>query len=126
MHGVSVSIISDWDPRFTSQFWKKLHEVLGTRLDFSIAYHPQTYSQSEWVIQILEDMLRSCVIDFRGSWEKHSPLVELAYNDSFQCSIQMVPYDALYDCKCRTPLSWTELGERRVLGPKFVYETEDT
>ena len=64
LHGVQVSIISDRDPRFTSQFWKKLHEALGTRLDFSTAFHPQTDGQSERVIQVLEDMLRSGAIDF--------------------------------------------------------------
>ena len=67
LHGVPVSIISDRDPRFTSRFWKKLQEALGTRLDFSTAFHPQTDGQSERVIQILEDMLRGCIIDFRGS-----------------------------------------------------------
>lgn len=69
LHGVPVSIISDRDPRFTSRFWKKLHEALGIRLDFSTTFHPQTDGQLDRVIQILEDMLRSCVIDFRGSWE---------------------------------------------------------
>ncbi|KAG8503177.1 hypothetical protein CXB51_001031 [Gossypium anomalum] len=69
LHGVSISIISDRDPHFTSRFWKKLHEVLGTRLDFSTVFHPQTIGQLERVIQILEDMLRSCVIDFPGQLE---------------------------------------------------------
>ena len=67
LHGILVSIISDRDPRFTSRFWGKLQEVLGTRLNFSTAFHPQMDGQLERVIQILEDMLRSCVIDYEGS-----------------------------------------------------------
>ncbi|KAG8473027.1 hypothetical protein CXB51_034902 [Gossypium anomalum] len=125
LDGVPVSIISNRDPRFTSQFWQKLHEALGTRLNFSTAFHPQTDGQSERVIQILEDMLRGCVIDFRGSWEDYLPLAEFAYNNSYQVSIQMAPYEALYGRRCRTPSCWTELGERQVLGPELVVDTED-
>jgi len=77
-HGVPVSIISDRDPRFTSRFWKQLHKALGTQLDMSTAYHPQTDGQSERTIQTLEDMLRACVIDFCKSWEIHLPLVEFS------------------------------------------------
>ena len=69
LHGIPVSIISDQDPRFTSRFWEKLQEAMGTRLNFSTAFHPQTDGQSERVIQILEDMLRSCAIDYEGSWD---------------------------------------------------------
>ncbi|KAA3487114.1 Retrotransposable element Tf2 [Gossypium australe] len=125
LHGVPVSIISDRDPRFTSKFWKTLHQALGTKLDFSTAFHPQSDGQSERVIQILEDMLRGCVIDFRGSWEGFLPLAEFAYNNSYQSSIQMAPYEALYGRKCRTPTCWTELGECQLLGPELVFETED-
>ncbi|KAA3487335.1 DNA/RNA polymerases superfamily protein [Gossypium australe] len=121
LHRVPVSIISDRDPRFTSQFWGKLHEALGTRLDFSTAFHPQTDGQSERVIQILEDMLR----DFRGSWEDYLPLAEFAYNNSYQSSIQMAPYEALYGRRCHTPLCWNELGDRHVLALELVSDTED-
>ena len=75
LHGISISIISDRDPRFTSRFWGKLQEALGTRLNFNTTFHPQTDGQSERVIQVLEDMLRSCVIDYEGSWDRHIPLV---------------------------------------------------
>ena len=75
LHGIPVSIISNRDPMFTSRFWGKLQEALGTRLNFSTAFHPQTDGQSEIVIQILEDMLRSCVIDLEGSWDRHISLV---------------------------------------------------
>ncbi|KAA3460485.1 DNA/RNA polymerases superfamily protein [Gossypium australe] len=125
LHGVPVSIISDRDPRFTSRFWKALHQALGTRLDFSTAFHPQSDGQSERVIQILEDMLRGCVLDFRGSWEEFLPLAEFAYNNSYQASIKMAPYEALYGRKYRSPTCWTELGERQLLGPELVAETED-
>ncbi|KAG8499086.1 hypothetical protein CXB51_005494 [Gossypium anomalum] len=104
---------------------RKLYEALGSRLDFSTTFHPQNDRQSERVIQILEDMLRSCVITFQGSWEDYLPLAEFAYNNSYQSSIQMAPYEALYGRKCRTLLCWTELGEQRVLGPELVFETKD-
>ena len=125
LHGIPVSIISDRDPRFTSRFWGKLQEAMGTRLNFSTEFHPQTDGQSERVIQILEDMLRSCTIDYEGSWDRHIPLVEFVYNNSFQSSIGMAPYEALYGRKCRTPLCWTELSERKVIGPDLIRETEE-
>lgn len=125
LHGVPISIISDRDPRFTSRFWKKLQEALGTKLNFSTSFHPQSDGQSERVIQILEDMLRSCIIEFEGSWEKYLPLAEFAYNNSYQSSIQMAPYEALYGCKCRTPLCWSELKESKIVGPELVLEAEE-
>ena len=88
-------------------------------------FHPQTDGQSERVIQILKDMLRSCVINYEGSWDKHIPLVEFVYNNSFQSSIRMVPYEALYGKKCRTLLCWTELIEKKVIGPDLIQETEE-
>ncbi len=72
-----VSIVSDRDPRFTSRFWGSLQRALGTRMNFSMAFHPQTDGQSERVIQILEDMLRACVIEFKGIWDTHLPLIKL-------------------------------------------------
>ena len=107
LHGIPISIISDRDLRFTSRFWGKLQEALGTRLNFNKAFHPRTDGQSERVIQVLEDMLRCCVIDYEGSWDWHIPLVEFVYNNSFHSSIGMTPYEALYRIKCITPLCWT-------------------
>ena len=104
LHGILISIILDRDPRFTLRFWGKLQEALGTRLNFSTTFHPQTDGQSKKVIQVLEDMLRGCVIDYEGSWDRHIPLVEFLYNNSFQSSIGMAPYKALYGRKCKTPL----------------------
>ena len=77
---------------------------MGTRLNFNTVFHPQTDWQSDIVIQILEDMLRSCAIGYEGSWDQHIPLTEFVYNNSFQSSIGMAPYEALYGRKCRTPL----------------------
>ena len=81
--------------------------------------------KSEKVIQILKDMLRSCVIDYEGIWDRHIPLVEFVYNNSFQSSIGMAPYEALYGRKCRTPLFWTELSEKKVISPDLIQETKE-
>ena len=83
LHGILLSIVSDRDPRFTSRFWKELQSVFGTSLNFSTAFHPQTDGQSEKVIQVLEDMLRGCVLDFLGSWDRYIPLMEFAYNNNY-------------------------------------------
>ena len=125
LHGIPISIISDRDSRFTSIFWGKLQEAMGPRLNFSTTFHPQLEGQSERVIQILEDMLRSCAIDYERIWDQHIPLVEFVYNNSFQSSIGMAPYEALYGRKCKTPLCWTELSERKVIGPDLIQETEE-
>ncbi|GKA57993.1 reverse transcriptase domain-containing protein, partial [Tanacetum coccineum] len=107
-HGVPISIILDHDSRFTSRFWQSMQEVLGTRLDMSTAYHPQTDGQSECTIQTLKDMLRACVLDFRGSWDVHLPLVEFSYNNSYHSSVRCAPFEALYGRKCRSPIMWAE------------------
>ena len=125
LHGVPLSIVSDRDPRFTSRFWKELQSALGTKLKFSIAFHPQTDGQSERLIQVLEDMLRGCVMEFSGSWDRYIPLMEFAYNNSFQSSIGMEPYKALYGRKCRIPVCWTELNEHKVIGPDIVKDMEE-
>ena len=74
-------------------------------------------------IQALEDMLRTCVLDLKGSWEENLPLVEFAYNNSYQASIQMAPYEALYRMQCRSSVCWTEVGERTTTGPDFIRDT---
>ncbi|GJZ64283.1 putative reverse transcriptase domain-containing protein [Tanacetum coccineum] len=102
-HGVPISIISDRDSHFTSRFWKSLQSALGTQLDMSMAYHPETDGQSERTIQTLKDMLRACVIDFGKGWERHLPLVEFSYNNSYHASIKAAPFEALYGQKCRSP-----------------------
>ncbi|GKA43445.1 putative reverse transcriptase domain-containing protein [Tanacetum coccineum] len=95
-HGVPISIISDRDSHFTSRFWQSMQSALGTQLDMSTAYHPETDGQSERTIQTLKDMLRACVIDFRKGWERHLSLVEFSYNNSYHVSIKAAPFEALY------------------------------
>ena len=124
-HGVPVSIVPDRDPRFTSRFWKSFQECLGTKLNMSTAYHPQTDGQSERTIQTLEDMLRVCVVDFKGNWDDYLPLMEFSYNNSYHASIGMPPFEAMYGRKCRSPLYWDEVGERKILGPKLVQQTKE-
>ncbi|TYH27729.1 hypothetical protein ES288_A02G091000v1 [Gossypium darwinii] len=124
LHRVPISIILDKDQRFTFQFWKKLQEALGTKLNFSIVFHLPTGGQSKRMIQVLEDMLRCCVLELEDSWEKYLPLVKFAYNNSFQSSIKMASYEALYGHKCRTPLYWIELSERHIHGVDLVRETK--
>ncbi|GJZ83779.1 putative reverse transcriptase domain-containing protein [Tanacetum coccineum] len=119
-HGVPLSIISDRDSHFTSNFWRSLQEALGTNLDMSTAYHPQTDGQSERTIQTLEDMLRACVIDFGSSWDRHLPLVEFSYNNSYHVSIKEAPYEALYGRKCRLPVCWSEFGDSQLTGPELI------
>nr|GEY65625.1 putative reverse transcriptase domain-containing protein [Tanacetum cinerariifolium] len=102
-HGVPVSIISDRDSLFTSRFWETLQKALGTQLNLSTAYHPEMDGQSERTIQTLEDMLRACAIDFRNSWDRHLPLVEFFYNNSYHASIKAATFEALYGRKCRSP-----------------------
>ncbi|GJR93912.1 putative reverse transcriptase domain-containing protein [Tanacetum coccineum] len=122
-HGVPISIISDRDSRFTSRFWQSMQEALGTRLDMSTAYHPQTDGQSERTIQTLEDMLRACVLDFEGSWDVHLSLVEFSYNNSYHSSVRCALFEALYGRKCRSPIMWAEVGEGQLIGPELVQET---
>ncbi|GJS98969.1 putative reverse transcriptase domain-containing protein [Tanacetum coccineum] len=122
---VPVSIISDRDPRFASGFWRSLQKSLGTNLDMSTAYHPETDGQSERTIQTLEDMLRACVIDFGSGWDKHLPLAEFSYNNSYHASIKAAPFEALYGRKCRSPVCWSEVGDAQLTGPEMIRETTE-
>ena len=125
LHGVPRTIISDRGPQFIARFWEHLHQALGTKLIRSSAYHLQTSGQTERVNQILEDLLRACVISSKGSWEKWLPLAEFSYNNSYPASIKMAPFEALYDRKCKTLLNWIEPGKRRYFGIDFVTEAEE-
>ncbi|KAI3745275.1 hypothetical protein L1987_58385 [Smallanthus sonchifolius] len=98
---------------------------MGTRLDMSTAYHPQTDGQSERTIQTLEDMLRACAIDFGGNWDTYLPLAEFSYNNSYHTSIKAAPFEALYGRKCRSPLCWAEVGDKYLTGPEIIQETTD-
>nr|ABA98065.2 retrotransposon protein, putative, Ty3-gypsy subclass [Oryza sativa Japonica Group] len=123
--GCPKKIVSDRGTQFTSRFWKQLHEALGTDLNFSTAYHPQTDGQTERVNQILEDMLRACALDFEGTWDRCLPYAEFSYNNSYQASIQMSPNEAMFGRKCRTPLCWNEVGEALVFGPDILKSAEE-
>ncbi|GJS44762.1 putative reverse transcriptase domain-containing protein [Tanacetum coccineum] len=106
-------------------FWRSLQNALGTNLDMSTAYHPQTDGQSERTIQTLKDMLHACAIDFGKGWVNHLPLVEFSYNNSYHASIKAAPFEALYGRKCRSPVCWTEVGEAQILGPELIQETTE-
>ncbi|GJS01270.1 putative reverse transcriptase domain-containing protein [Tanacetum coccineum] len=124
-HGVPISIISDHDSRFTSRFWQSIQEALGTRLDMSTAYHPQTDGQSECTIQTLEDMIKECILDFGVSWGVHLSLVEFLYNNSYHSSVRCVSFEALYGRKYRLPILWAKVREGQLIGPKLVQETTE-
>ncbi|GJZ89620.1 putative reverse transcriptase domain-containing protein [Tanacetum coccineum] len=124
-HEVPISIISDRDGRFASHFWRSLDKALGTPLDMSKAYHPQTDGQSERTIQTLEDMLRVCVLDFGKGWDKHLPLVEFSYNNSYHTSIKAAPFEVLYGRKCRSPICWDEVGDSQLTGLEIIHETTE-
>jgi hypothetical protein len=123
-HGIMKTIISDRGSIFVAHFLEQLQECLGTHLIRSSAYHPQTDGQTERINQIIEDMLRACVLTDGPNWDKHLPLAEFSYNNSYQESIKMSPFEALYGRPCRTPLSWSESGERVVFGPDIVAEAK--
>ncbi|GKE09124.1 putative reverse transcriptase domain-containing protein [Tanacetum coccineum] len=122
-HGVPVSIILDRDSHFMSRFWRSLQKALGTNLDMSTAYHSQTDGQSKRTIQTLEDMLRACVIDFENSGDRHFPLVEFSYNNSYHASIKAAPYEALYGRKCRSTVCLGEVGDSQFTGPELIHDT---
>ena len=98
---------------------------MGTQLSISTAFHPRMDGQSERTIQLLKDMLRACILDLKGIWEEHLPLVEFAYNNSYQASIQMAPYEALDGRPCRSPICWTEVGESSITSPDLIRDTSE-
>jgi hypothetical protein len=124
LHGLPRTIVSDRGAPFVARFWEQLQESLGTKLIRSSAYHPQTDGQTERVNQILKDMLRACAIDCGKNWDKHLSLAEFTYNNSYQSSLKMAPFEALYGRRCRTPLNWSQSREREVFGPDLVTEAE--
>ncbi|WMV18612.1 hypothetical protein MTR67_011997 [Solanum verrucosum] len=95
---------------------------LGTRVKLSTIFHPHTNGQTDRTIQILEDMLRACEIDFKDSWDDHLPLIEFAYNNNYNLSTGLAPFEALYGRRCRSPTGWFEVGEVTLIGPELVHE----
>jgi hypothetical protein len=116
LHGAPRSIVSDRGPQFVAKFWKSFHQLLGTTLSYSTTFHPQTDEQTERVNQVLEDMLRACALTYSTDWESNLPFAEFSY---------MAPFEALYGRKCRTPLAWSEVGERTLFGPAIIEEAEE-
>jgi hypothetical protein len=125
LHGVPKKIVSDRGSQFTSRFWRSFHENMNTKLNFSTTYHPQTDGKTERTNQVLEDMLRACALQHGGSWDKSLPYAEFSYNNSYQASLKMSPFEALYGRKCRTPLYWDQTGERQFFGPELIQEAEE-
>jgi transposase InsO family protein len=124
LHGLPWTIVCDRGAQFVARFWEQLQESLGTKLIRSSAYHPQTDGQTERVNQILEDMLKACTIDCGKNWGKYLSLAEFSYNNSYQFSLRMAPFKALYGRRCRTPLNWSQPREREIFGPDLVNEAE--
>jgi transposase InsO family protein len=124
LHGVPKKIVSDRGTQFTSKFWERLYETLDTQLCFSSAYHPQTDGQTERVNQILEDMLRACALQCRRSWDKSLLYAEFSYNNNYQESLKMVPFEMLYGRRCLTLLFWSGAGEWKVFEPDILQEAE--
>jgi transposase InsO family protein len=124
LHRVPKKIVSDRGTQFTSKFWERLRETLGTQLRFSSAYHSQSDGQTERVNHILSNMLRAYALQYGRSWDKSLPYAEFSYNNSYQESLKMAPFEILYGCRCRTPLLWSETRERKVFGPGVLQEAE--
>src|SRR6185437_1309762 len=125
LHGVPKTIISDRGAQFIARFWEQLQESLGTKLIRSSAYHPQIDGQTERINHILEDILRACAIQYGKNWDKCQALAEFSYNNSYQASLKMAPFEALYGRRCRTLLSWSQAGERNVFVPDLVTEAKE-
>jgi hypothetical protein len=106
LHGIPKTIVTDRDPKFTSNFWKGLFKGFGTNLNFSMTYHPESDGKTKRVNQVIEDMLRMYVMDKPSKWEDYLHLVEFSYNNGYQASLKMIPFEALYGRKCNTLVSW--------------------
>jgi hypothetical protein len=96
-----------------------------TELNYSTTFHPQTDDQTERVNQVLEELLRACVLTYWLDWEKSLSYVEFSYNNGYQASLRMALFEALYGRRCRTPLMWSEVGERTFFGPTTIVEAEE-
>jgi hypothetical protein len=125
LHGIPKMVISDRDVKFTSAFWKELFVGINTNLNFNTSYHPQTDGQTERTNQIIEDMLRTYVRTKPNKWEDYLHLVEFAYNNGYQTSAKLSPFEILYGRKCTTPISWDNLTDRLIVGPEILQEMEN-
>jgi transposase InsO family protein len=125
LHGIPKTIISNRGTQFVAHFWEQLHECLGTKLIRSSSYDPQTNGQTERTNEILEDMLRASILHFDKSWDTCLSLGEFSYNNSYQASLKMAPFNALYGRRCRTPLNLSEARERTLFGLDLVKDAEE-
>ena len=121
-HGILLSIISDRGVQFTTHFWRSFQKSLGMKVKLSTAFHPQTDWQAKHTVHKLKDMLRACVIDFKGSWEDNLPLIDISCNSSYHSSIGIAPFEALYGRRCRSPVGWFEVGDSSFLNPEIIHE----
>jgi hypothetical protein len=125
LHGIPKTIVSHRDPNFTSNFWKGLFSGFGRNFSFSTTYHPESDGQIERVNQEIEDMLRMYVMDKTSKWEDYLHLVEFSYNNGYQTSLKMSPFEELYCRKCNTPVRWDNPIDRAVVGPDLLKEMEE-
>jgi hypothetical protein len=125
LHGIPKTIVFDRDPKFTSKFWKGLFNGFGTNLNFSTTYHLESDGQTERVNQVIGDMLRMYVMDKPSKWEDYLHLVDFSYNNGYQASLKMSPFEALYGRKCNIPVSWDNPIDREVVGLDCLREMEE-
>jgi hypothetical protein len=125
LHGVPKEIVSDKDPKFTSNFWKGLFKGFGTNLNFSTTHHLELDGKTQRVYQVIEDMLRINVMDKTSKWKDYLHLVEFSYNNGYHASLKMSPFEALYGRKCNKPVSCENPLERAVVGLEFLREMEE-
>jgi hypothetical protein len=125
LHGIPKEIILDRDPKFISNFWKGLFKGFGTNMNFSTIYHPQTNGKTKRVNQVIGYMLIMHVIDKPLKWNDYQHLIEFSYDNGYQDSLNMSPFEALYGKKCNTLVSWDNPMDRVVLGPKVLKEMEE-
>jgi hypothetical protein len=125
LHGIPRTIVSDRDTKFTSNFWRGFFKGFVANLNFTTTYHPQIDGKTERVNRIIEDMLRMYVMDKPSKQEYYLHLVEFSYNNGYQDSLRMIPFEVLYDMKCDTPVSWDNLVDRVVLWLELLKDMED-
>ena len=125
LHIIPKKIVFDRDPKFTSNFWKGLFKGFKTNLNFSTTYHLEFDGQTERVNRVIEDILRMYVMDKPSKWKDYQHLVEFAYNNGYQASLKMGPFEAFYERKCNTPMSWDNTADRTIVGPELLKEMEE-
>lgn len=124
LHGIPVSIVSDRDPLFTGEFWRNLQSALETTLNLSIACHSRNVGQTKRMNRIMENLLRACIMDSKGHWEQHLHLVEFTYNNSYQTTMGMTPFETSYGRPCKSPNCWKSI-DKILLETDLIRETTE-